>query len=248
MRTVKLSRSQAAQGPLILVNAAHPLADGPAPQLAPPDALHPDVLMERQAAQLLSACVQAAGGWTAIVPVSGWRSLAEQRFIWADTWEKEGEAFTRKYVALPRCSEHQTGLAIDLGELAEHIDFIRPHFPDNGPCGQFRRLAADYGFIQRYRREKEAVTKIAEEPWHFRYVGAPHARLMENHGLCLEEYGGFLRESPRTCTLPNGRRVTASYLPCPGGETELEVPDNACFQISGHNDGGFIITMWEAVS
>ena len=100
MRTVKLQRSQTAQGPLILGNAAHPLADGLDPQLAPPDALHPDVLLERQAAQLLSACVQAAGGWTDIVPVSGWRSLAEQRFIWEDTWDKEGSGGWRRITAL----------------------------------------------------------------------------------------------------------------------------------------------------
>ena len=248
MRTIKLCGEQTARGPLILVNAAHPLADGPVPQLAPADSLRPGVLMERQAARLLDACVRTAGGWQAIVPVSGWRSLAEQRFIWADTWDKEGEDFTRKYVALPRCSEHQTGLAIDVGEQADHIDFIRPRFPEDGPCGRFGRLAADYGFLRRYRREKEAVTGIAEEPWHFRYVGAPHARLMEDHGLCLEEYGDFLRDGPKTCTLSNGRRVTVSYLPCPGGETELELPENACFQVSGHNDGGFIVTVWEAAS
>ena len=216
MRTITLSRAQTARGPLILVNAAHPLADGPNPTLTPPDELRPEILLERQAARLLDACVRAAGGWQAIVPVSGWRSLEEQRRIWADTWDKEGEAFTRSYVALPRCSEHQTGLAIDLGEAAEHIDFIRPHFPAGGACGQFRRLAADYGFILRYRREKEAVTGIAEEPWHFRYVGVPHARLMEDSGLCLEEYADFLREGPKRRTLSNGRRVTVSYLPCPG--------------------------------
>ena len=248
MRAVKLQRSQTAHGPLVLVNAAHPLADGPAPQLAPPDALHPEILMERQAAQLLTACVQAAGGWTAIVPVSGWRSLAEQRFIWADTWDKEGEEFTRKYVALPRCSEHQTGLAIDLGENAEHIDFIRPHFPESGPCGQFRRLAADYGFVQRYRREKETITGIAEEPWHFRYVGAPHARLMEDHGLCLEEYGDFLRAGPRPFRLPGGGRGTVSYLPCSQEAVELPLPAGARLHVSGHNDGGWILTVWEAAS
>ena len=248
MRTLKLRREQTARGPLILVNAAHPIADGPNPELAPADPRRPEILLERQAARLLDACVRAAGGWQAIVPVSGWRSLQEQRFIWADTWEKEGEDFTRKYVALPRCSEHQTGLAIDLGERAEHIDFIRPHSPEDGPCGQFGRLAADYGFLRRYRREKEAVTGIAEEPWHFRYVGAPHARLMEDNGLCLEEYGDFLRAGPRACTLSNGRRVTVSYLPCPREGTQLDLPDDACFQISGHNDGGFILTRWEAVS
>lgn len=248
MRTITLNRPQTAQGPLILVNAAHPLADTPGPELLPPDERRPQILLERQAARLLDACVRAAGGWQAIVPVSGWRSLEEQRQIWADTWDREGEAFTRKYVALPRCSEHQTGLAIDLAQAAERIDFIRPHFPNDGACGQFRRLAADYGFIQRYRREKEAVTGIAEEPWHFRYVGAPHARLLEENGLCLEEYADFLRGGPKRCSLPNGRRVTVSYLPCPGEETELAAPENTCLQISGSNDGAFIVTAWEAVS
>lgn len=248
MRTVKLGREQTTRGPLILVNARHPLSDGPDPELAPADPLCPEVLLERQAARLLAACVQAAGGWQTIVPVSGWRSLAEQRAIWADTWEKEGEDFTRRYVALPRCSEHQTGLAIDLGERVEHIDFIRPRFPDDGPCGRFGRIAADYGFIRRYRREKEAVTGIGWEPWHFRYVGVPHARLMEDNGLCLEEYGDLLRSGPRICTLSNGRRVTVSYLPCPGEEVRLEAPEDVCLQVSGHNDGGFIVTVWEAVS
>lgn len=248
MRTVVLRREQAAFGPLILVNAAHPLADGPSPELAAPDEFHSEILMERQAARLLDACVRAAGGWQAIAPVSGWRSLEEQRQIWADTWNREGEEFTRKYVAPPRCSEHQTGLAIDLGARLERIDFIRPYFPDDGVCGQFRRLAADYGFIQRYRREKERVTGIAEEPWHFRYVGAPHARLMEDNGLCLEEYGDFLREGPKNCALSNGRRVTVSYLPCPREGAELAVSEGACVQVSGHNDGGFIVTAWGAVS
>ena len=247
MRTVTLRREQIFQGPLILVNASHPLADGPEPELSPADALHPQILLARQAALLLAACIHAAGGQRTIVPVSGWRSRAEQQTIWDDTWAKEGEAFTRQYVALPGCSEHQTGLAIDLGAQADHIDFIRPHFPHDGPCGQFRKLAADYGFIQRYRREKESITGIAEEPWHFRYVGAPHARLMEDNGLCLEEYADFLRQGPRTCTLPNGERVRVSWLPCPGKTVEAELPSPCC-QVSGDNADGFILTAWGTAS
>lgn len=53
----------------------------------------------------------------------------------------------------------QTGLAIDLGRASEHIDFIRPDFPTDGVCGAFRRLAARYGFIERYPRGREAVTR-----------------------------------------------------------------------------------------
>ena len=243
MRTLKLRREHTAMGPLILVNPTHPLRPQPGPELVPADPHRPGVLLERRCARLLRACVQAVGGGGGIAPVSGWRSQAEQQAIWDDTLEREGEDFTRKYVALPGCSEHQTGLAIDLGEAAGEIDFIRPRFPEDGVCGAFRRAAAGYGFIQRYRREKEAVTTIAEEPWHFRYVGAPHAALMEENGLCLEEYRDFVAEQPRRCALAGGRAATVSWLPCPAEGLELPEPEG-CWQISGDNAGGFFLTVW----
>ena len=112
MRAARYSRRQMRSGPLVLV-----------------------ILLERQAARLLAACIQAAGGAREIVPVSGWRSQAEQQAIWEDTLQRRGEAFTRQYVAVPGCSEHQTGLAIDLGRAAREIDFIRPDFPGEGGLG-----------------------------------------------------------------------------------------------------------------
>ena len=174
--------------PLILVNAAHPLREAEPPVLAAPDPRYPAVLMEREAARMLADCVRAVGGEGRIVPVSGWRSRAEQQAIWDGTLAREGEAFTRQYVACPGCSEHQTGLAVDLGLAGPHIDFIRPDFPDEGVCRAFRLRAADYGFILRYPAGKEHITGIAHEPWHFRYVGAPHAARMAARNLTLEEY------------------------------------------------------------
>lgn len=102
---------------------------------------------------------------------------------------------------------------------------------------------AHYGFVERYAAGKEKITGIGAEPWHFRYVGAPHAQLMEEHGLCLEEYAAFLAEGPKLCTLPNGRNVRVSRLPCPGERVEVQVPEGCC-QISGDNQGGFILTLW----
>ena len=157
--------------------------------------------------------------------MSGWRSQQEQQRIWDDSMAEHGETFTRQYVALPGCSEHQTGLAIDLGKAAGYIDFIRPAFPYDGVCGRFRRLAARYGFIERYQRGKEEVTGISAEPWHFRYVGAPHAQLMETNGLCLEEYRDFLRQGPRSVALENGRMAQVFYVPAAGAVTEVEVPE-----------------------
>ena len=60
--------------------------------------------------------------------------------------------------------------------------------PYEGICQRFRELAPLYGFIERYPANKEAVTGIAHEPWHFRYVGRPHAQRMTDLGLTLEEY------------------------------------------------------------
>ncbi len=61
MRTVILFREQAVCGPLVLVNAAHPLSDVPAPELAAPSGRHPGGLMERQAERWLDACARGSG-------------------------------------------------------------------------------------------------------------------------------------------------------------------------------------------
>lgn len=243
MKTMFYSAADMHRGAVILVNRSYPLREQKPPALCPADERYPDILLARHAARLLGECIAACRGAREIVPVSGWRSQAEQQRIWDGAMAESGEAFTRQYVALPGCSEHQTGLAIDLGAAAEHIDFIRPDFPEDGVCGNFRRVAASYGFVQRYRKEKEALTSIAEEPWHFRYVGVPHALLMEENGLCLEEYGDFVRQKPRHCRMRDGKTATVRYLPCPGPAVELEEPEG-CYQLSGDNDGGFFVTVW----
>lgn len=174
---------------LILVNRENPLRRFPdADMLEPVLEEYPDVLMEHRAARALQALLEAIGNRGEIIPVSGFRTQAEQQKIWDDTLLERGEEFTRKFVAYPGCSEHQTGLAIDLGANLPEIDFICPEFPDTGIFGKFREKAADFGFIERYPKGKEAVTGIGAEPWHFRYVGVPHAAVMKAGGLVLEEY------------------------------------------------------------
>ena len=244
MRRLILPRSAVHRGPLILVNGDHPLTETGTPELAVVDERFPAVRLERRAAVLLAACIQAVGGWSEIVPVSGWRGRWEQEAIWAGSLRDHGEAFTRAFVARPGCSEHETGLAMDLGRAAAEVDFLRPEFPEEGACGAFRRTAARYGFILRYRGEKRPLTGIAAEPWHFRYVGAPHARLMEENGLCLEEYVPFLRRGERRVRLDNGRTARVGHVPCWGARTELELPDGCC-QVSGDNVDGFVVTVWE---
>ncbi len=229
-------------GSLILVNAEHPLRDGRRPPLAPA-APGSAVLLETRASAMLTGALERLGAVGEIVPVSGWRSRAEQQQIWDGSMAENGEDFTRKYVAIPGCSEHQTGLAIDLALRSDSIDFIRPDFPYDGICGRFRAIAADYGFIERYPAGKEKITGIAAEPWHFRYVGRPHARLMRDMGLTLEEYVELLHGYPYP-----GRLLSAA-----GGGYDAFVGFSRSYtpqehrapcQVSGNNVDGYILTLW----
>lgn len=247
MKTLTLTAEQTVQGPLRLIDRTHPIREDAPPTLVPLG--ESGILLERQAAGLLTACFRKLGAEDRIVPVSGWRSRAEQQAIWDGSLAEHGAAFTRQFVALPGCSEHQTGLAIDLGLAGPDIDFLCPDFPYAGVCQQFRALAPSYGFIERYPEGKEAVTGIAHEPWHFRYVGVPHAELMTARGWTLEEYLLRLQRHPaggeplrwrsgdreyRICCVGVGREA----VPFPAGE------GSRCL-LSGNNAGGVVITQWE---
>ena len=230
-------------GLLILVNSEHPIQHMERPVLAPavPGS---DILLDTRAAAMLSGLISRLGAAGEIVPVSGWRSAEEQQEIWDGSMLENGAEFTRKYVALPGCSEHQTGLAIDLALRADSIDFIRPEFPYDGICGRFRALAADYGFVERYQSSKEDITGIAAEPWHFRYVGRPHARIMCEMGLCLEEYVEYLRSYPYPERLLEVRgEVYEAEVGFAGARDALGLPD-APYQVSGNNVDGYIYTLW----
>ena len=173
---------------LLLVNAAHPCPFTRPEDLVSVASPVAEVTLVREAADALSALISRLKGETVILPVSGWRSAEEQSDIWESSLRENGPVFTQKYVARPGCSEHQTGLAIDLGIAGPDLDMLCPEFPETGIAGAFRSLAAEYGFVERYPAGKEQVTGIAYEPWHFRYVGAADARNMKTMGLALEEY------------------------------------------------------------
>lgn len=247
MHSLNLSKSAVYEGNLILVNPHHPL------QLQPRAPLSPlcgqtDMLLQRTALVLLDALMDKIGGWGEIVPVSAWRSLREQEAIWEKSMTENGPDFTVQYVAKPGCSEHQTGLAIDLGLNCEHIDFIRPEFPYTGICGQFRRHAARYGFIERYPEGKEAITGIAHEPWHFRFVGMPHAQIMTELEMTLEEYVRFIRNYTPVHPYHHftaGRDLELFYLPAQE-DMPLQIYNTLTYTISGDNCGGFIVTQWGA--
>lgn len=84
-------------------------------------------------------------------------------------------------------------------------------------------------------------------PWHFRYVGYPHSEVMENLGLCLEEYIEYLKAFPagaKALKLRCGaRQIQISYAN--ESVSEMQVSDNAIVEVSGNNIDGCIVTVWE---
>lgn len=246
MKTIKLTEETMKRGNLILVNAGHPLTSSAAPRCLPVSPDTPKILLEVRAATCLQQLIASVGGQQEITAVSGYRCRQEQQEIYDSSMVEKGPDFTRRFVAVPGCSEHESGLAIDLAKSADHIDFIRPCFPDSGICGSFRRAAGRYGFVQRYMADKETLTGIACEPWHFRYVGYPHAVIMERLQLCLEEYLCYLRRFPWGGNplkfTADGRTIEIYWA---SGQGEIGIPDQRLGEVSGTNAGGHVITLWQ---
>lgn len=258
------------RGSLILVNSRHPMLTPPADSdlidlnsqqrdLLSPHAgkfenvlshlEHPieEIYLHKQAATMLFSLLKRVHAGGRITAVSGYRSLTEQTFIWKETLSREGSAFASKYVARPGYSEHQTGLAIDLAKTAPSIDYICPDFPGEGVISSFCRLAPQFGFVLRYPSEKEAITHIGYEPWHFRYVGFPHSVIMTDRQMVLEEYLEMLEAEtsplkPLTYT-QDGARIDIIYLSMKNRQKiEVDFSDALPHTLSGTNRSGIVLT------
>ncbi|WP_231594246.1 D-alanyl-D-alanine carboxypeptidase family protein [Paenibacillus algorifonticola] len=206
------------------------------------------ITLEKICIQQLSALLEACQAEDDIAAVSGYRSREAQARIFAASLEENGAAFTARYVAIPGASEHQTGLAVDVGLYRGDIDYIRPSFPDDGASGRFKALAAEYGFIQRYQESKEGKTGIACEPWHYRYVGYPHSMLMKQQDLCLEEYTAYIKQFAfnNKHLYVEGRSAFAQiyYVKAEEHITTVPIVSGDRYQLSGNNQDGFVVTVF----
>ncbi len=128
------------------------------------------------------------------VVCSGYRSAERQQELLDEdiracmnsgmTYEEAYEEVTRMTMP-PRCSEHATGLALDIVSLDyQLLDEGQERTAENA---WLKENAWRYGFVLRYPRGQESVTGIDYESWHFRYVGKEAAKYMHEEGLLLEE-------------------------------------------------------------
>lgn len=201
-------------------------------------------------------------GDTDILVSCGYRSYETQQELMENEKElnsdddPESEDTAEKWVAPPGYSEHQTGLALDFDLNLPEGGKIGINYDGNGVYSWLNENCSDYGFIIRYREGKESITGYEYEPWHFRYVGLPHAQYIEDHGITLEEYLDILsdRRDDNAILMQDhdGTYWCIYYVPANSeGSTDIPVPKNYEYTISGDNkvndnsdsSGGFIVTV-----
>ena len=128
--------------------------------------------------------------------------------------DEEAAQLAEEWVALPGTSEHELGISIDITSEKDDAD------AKQAVWDWLKENSYKYGFIQRYPEDKIDITGIANEPWHYRYVGKDSAKRIYEQGVTLEEYLGYVpiggsdtaapaEESGAEETSPAGEETTA---------------------------------------
>lgn len=215
-----------------------------------------------EALDKMTADLRAAGAGDWLLLTSGYRNVEEQQSIWDKNLAQNGEDYTRRYVAIPGYSEHHTGLACDLSFFT--YSYATIPVADHEYGSWLWENCSNYGFILRYTKDMEATTGIAYEPWHFRYIGFPHAKAVEHFDLCYEDYIELLKKytfetrilyvkadgtvsSAAPEEMPTSDGYLIYYVPMAEGEsTQIKIPTGFEYkdvEISGNNVDGFIVTV-----
>lgn len=122
-------------------------------------------------------------GYTFVVS-DGYRSYKEQENIYNNYKNSFGESEADIYVAKPGHSDYQTGMSFDLMPYNKVID----NPTESEEYKWLKENAHKYGFIFRFPKDKEKLTRFKSSTWRLRYVGTEASTVIHNENLCLEEY------------------------------------------------------------
>ena len=152
--------------------------------------------MRLYAAKSLEAfLIEARANGIDVTVTSGYRSYAYQNTLFTkytqnemnnnpSLTKEEAEKKVSTYSCRPGTSEHQSGLCIDMHNQPSATQY----FANTKEAVWLAENCYKFGFILRFPKDKQEITNIIYEPWHFRYVGRYHAEKMNELNLCLEEY------------------------------------------------------------
>ena len=121
-------------------------------------------------------------GYT-IVILSSYRTYEYQDKLWTDRKNKSGIQKADAYAARAGSSEHETGLAIDVADYNNPVNF-----GEREAYTWMINNSYKYGYILRYPEGKEDITGYDYEAWHYRYLGVDLATKVYNEGITFDEY------------------------------------------------------------
>lgn len=178
---------------LMLVNPDHLLPDDFTVELAMTSYGYE---MDARIVEPLTAMIEAAAAdGVTLLPCYGYRTREQSaqlfekqvsRQLAAGLSQEAAVEEAKKWVAPPGTSDHHTGLALDI-VTPEH-QVLNHAFAGTPAARWMAGHSTEYGFVIRFPEDKQEITGITYEPWHLRYVGEEHARVMREQNLCLEEY------------------------------------------------------------
>ncbi len=178
---------------LVLINKQHPIPEGYTFTLTTiTGSMQCD---ERILTDLLMMLQAAKEDNVSLIICSPYRDLSKQEYL----FERKIKAYmnrgltymdaykmTSQAVTVPGASEHQIGLSLDIYTASYLV--LDDGFGETIAGKWLVEHGWEYGFILRYPQEKEYITGIGYEPWHFRYVGKDAAKIMKEEDLTLEEF------------------------------------------------------------
>lgn len=149
-------------------------------------------LRDCAASALETMYAAAANEGVTLITCSSYRSASYQDMLYNNYVSMYGTAVADTISARPGYSDHQTGLAVDIGDHDQATVFTQAM--ENTVEGQWLYAHAhEYGFILRYPKGKEWITGYSFEPWHYRYVGVDYASAIYSVSpdCTMEEYFGI---------------------------------------------------------
>ena len=144
-------------------------------------------LRSEAAAALEKLNTAASADGVGLMLVSGYRSYSTQQTVYSGYANSQGQGYADSTSARPGHSEHQTGLAADLGSTTGKCQLDKC-FGDLVEGKWLADNAYKYGFIIRYQKDKTSLTGYDYEPWHLRYVGTDLAAEINKAGQTLEQF------------------------------------------------------------
>lgn len=134
--------------------------------------------------------VMADAAWSVnidLVPLSGFRTLADQKYLFFEVKAKRGEETSQRaeVSAPPGYSEHHTGYAIDIGDARMPESHLKVSFEKTIGFQWLKENASNYGFELSF--PKDNPQGISYEPWHWRFVGDNHSLKTFEEARSLEE-------------------------------------------------------------